>query len=99
LDDLTKERWFQLCQLAAVEQDPAKLIALVTEVNQLLEAEETERNKGRARQVESWKQTAESDQHQAKARQPYLSREHQSDATSKEPSKPLLGPDSFEESE
>jgi hypothetical protein len=99
LDDHTKERWFQLCELAAVEQDNAKLIALVTEINQLLEAEETDRNKGRARQIESWKQIAESDQHQTNARQPYLSREHQSDATSNEPSKPPLGSDSFEDSE
>ena len=99
LDDHTKERWFQLCQLASVEQDPVKLVALVTEINQLLEAEETERNEGRARQIESWKQTAESDQHQTNARQPYRSREHQSDATSNEANKRPLGSDSFEDSE
>ena len=35
-----KERWFQLAQLAAVEQDPDKLIALVQEINRLLEEKE-----------------------------------------------------------
>lgn len=35
-----KERWMQLCALAAVEQDPAKLIALVKEINRLLEEKE-----------------------------------------------------------
>ena len=32
-----KERWRELCEQASVEQDPARLIALVTEINQLLE--------------------------------------------------------------
>ena len=36
----TKERWFQLCEQAAVEQDPQKLLLLVEEINQLLEAKE-----------------------------------------------------------
>ena len=36
----TKERSFQLCQLAAVEQDPAKYLALVTEINRMLEENE-----------------------------------------------------------
>ena len=34
------ERWFQLCQQAAVEQDPDKLIALITEINDILENRE-----------------------------------------------------------
>jgi hypothetical protein len=37
------ERWYQLCQLAAVEPDPEKLMTLVTEVNLLLEAKESAR--------------------------------------------------------
>jgi len=41
MDDQTRERWFQLCQLASVEQDPEKLLALVIEINCLLEAKET----------------------------------------------------------
>ena len=31
-----KERWLELCALAAKEQDAGKLIALVTEINRLL---------------------------------------------------------------
>jgi len=34
------ERWMQLCEQAAVEQDPRKLIALVSEINDLLERKE-----------------------------------------------------------
>jgi len=34
------ERWMELCRQAAVEQDPAKLIALVTEILELLETKE-----------------------------------------------------------
>jgi hypothetical protein len=34
------ERWRELCQQAAVEQDASKLLRLVTEINQLLEAKE-----------------------------------------------------------
>jgi hypothetical protein len=35
-----KERWFQLCQQAAVEQDPVKLLGLITEINNILEEKE-----------------------------------------------------------
>lgn len=35
------ERWYQLCQLAAVEPDPEQLMKLVAEVNRLLEAKES----------------------------------------------------------
>jgi hypothetical protein len=31
-----KERWMELCELAAVEQDSKKLIALTQEINRLL---------------------------------------------------------------
>jgi hypothetical protein len=34
------EQWRQLCELAAIEQDPEKLLALVKEINRLLEAKE-----------------------------------------------------------
>jgi hypothetical protein len=30
------ERWMELCKLAAVEQDPKKLLALIKEINDLL---------------------------------------------------------------
>ena len=33
----TKERWQQLCEQAAVEQDPEKLLKLIEEINRLLE--------------------------------------------------------------
>ena len=36
----TKEHWTQLCQLAASEQDPDKLLALVKEINRMLEEKE-----------------------------------------------------------
>jgi hypothetical protein len=36
MDRETKERWLVLCEEAAVEQDPARLLALVTEINRLL---------------------------------------------------------------
>ena len=32
-----KPHWMKLCQQAAVEQDPKKLIKLVTEINRLLD--------------------------------------------------------------
>jgi hypothetical protein len=31
-----KERWKVLCEQAATEQDPVKLLKLITEINQLL---------------------------------------------------------------
>jgi len=42
-----KERWFQLAQLAAVEQDPEKLIVLVQEINRLLDEKEERLNQRR----------------------------------------------------
>jgi len=33
-----EERWKQLCAQAAQEQDPEKLVKLITEINRLLEA-------------------------------------------------------------
>jgi len=39
-----KERWLELCQQAAVEQDPKKLMALVTEINRLLQEKEQRLN-------------------------------------------------------
>ena len=37
----TTEPWFQLCQLAVVEQDPAKMLMLVQEISRLLKEKET----------------------------------------------------------
>jgi hypothetical protein len=39
------ERWQALCEQASTEQDPAKLLELVQEINLLLEAEETAKPK------------------------------------------------------
>lgn len=36
----TGERWRQLCEQAAVEQDTQKLVQLIREINELLEAKE-----------------------------------------------------------
>ena len=35
-----REPWMQLCAQAATEQDPDKLMALIAEINRLLEAKE-----------------------------------------------------------
>jgi hypothetical protein len=42
--DQAKERWMELCEQAAKEKDSAKLSALVTEINRLLD-EKTRRLK------------------------------------------------------
>ena len=36
----TGERWRRLCEQAAEEQDPQKLMKLIEEINQLLETKE-----------------------------------------------------------
>jgi hypothetical protein len=36
----TKERWLELCEQATVEQDTQKLMALIAEINRLLEEKE-----------------------------------------------------------
>jgi hypothetical protein len=40
MKDDPKERWLELCALAAKERDAGKLIALLTEINRLLEQKE-----------------------------------------------------------
>ncbi|HXM24350.1 MAG TPA: hypothetical protein VN948_24050 [Terriglobales bacterium] len=32
-----KQRWMELCELASEEQDPKKLVALIAEIDRLLE--------------------------------------------------------------
>jgi hypothetical protein len=34
---IDRERWFQLCEQAVIEEDPKKLFELVQEINRLLE--------------------------------------------------------------
>ena len=36
----TKERWLELCARAALEQDPKRLLDLITKINALLAAKE-----------------------------------------------------------
>ena len=40
MEGAVKERWMELCELAAKEQDSAKLMELVGEINRLLEDKE-----------------------------------------------------------
>ena len=40
-----REKWMELCELASTEQDPEKLLALVQEINRLLEAKQERLNK------------------------------------------------------
>jgi hypothetical protein len=39
-----KEEWMHLCEMAANEQDSEKLLALVKEINRLLEEKEARRS-------------------------------------------------------
>jgi hypothetical protein len=41
------ERWMKLCEQAANEQDPAKLLALVTEINRLFDEIDSRREKAK----------------------------------------------------
>jgi len=36
-----REHWMRLCEQAAIEQDPEKLMELVSEINRLLEEKES----------------------------------------------------------
>jgi hypothetical protein len=38
------ESWLELCELAAQEKDPTKLMALIAEIDRLLAADEDRRN-------------------------------------------------------
>jgi 7,8-dihydro-6-hydroxymethylpterin-pyrophosphokinase len=40
MESETKERWLELCGRAAAEQDPEKLIAMIHEIERLLEEKE-----------------------------------------------------------
>ena len=46
----TKERWMELCEQAAVEQDPDTMLKLMTEINRLL-FEKEERVKQRSVEI------------------------------------------------
>jgi hypothetical protein len=53
-----KERWQELCRLAAVEQDSEKLLALVQEINRLLD---DKRNRLLSKRPEASESKTESD--------------------------------------
>ena len=40
MEGAVKERWVELCELAATEQDSVKLIQLVEEINRLFDEKE-----------------------------------------------------------
>jgi len=40
----TKERWMELCEQAAVESDSQKLMALISEINRMLDSKMEERH-------------------------------------------------------
>jgi hypothetical protein len=48
-----KERWMQLCERAAVEQDSVKLMALVSEINRMLDEKEHRIKQQRAKTTEN----------------------------------------------
>lgn len=48
-----KERWMQLCEQAAVEQDEQKLMVLIQEINRLLEEKEQRLHRQPARPEEN----------------------------------------------
>jgi hypothetical protein len=43
-----KERWQKLCEQAAIEQDPERLMLLINEINQLLEEKDRRLRRQRA---------------------------------------------------
>jgi hypothetical protein len=48
-----RERWMELCEQAATEQDPEKLLSLTREINQLLEEKEQRIREEREHSIES----------------------------------------------
>ncbi len=48
-----KERWMRLCEQAALEQNPEKLMQLVVEINRLLEEKEQRLIRTSQQQAES----------------------------------------------
>jgi len=44
----TKERWMELCEQAAVESDSQKLMALISEINRMLDSKMEQQDEPRA---------------------------------------------------
>lgn len=49
----SRERWQKLCELAANEKDPERLMALIEEINELLLAKENRLQEQRTRETSS----------------------------------------------
>jgi hypothetical protein len=49
LQGKTKERWLALCEQAAVEQDPDRLLQLVQEIDRLLNEKQERLNQKRSK--------------------------------------------------
>ena len=47
-----KESWMQLCEQAAVEQDPRRLLELVQQINQMLEEKDQRLERERSARAE-----------------------------------------------
>ena len=47
MKDESKERWLELCERASKEQDPKKMLALMSEINRLLEQKEARLHQSR----------------------------------------------------
>jgi hypothetical protein len=47
MKDESKERWLELCVRASKEQDPQKMLALMSEINRLLEEKEARLHQSR----------------------------------------------------
>jgi hypothetical protein len=58
MENKTKERWLELCEQAAVEQDHDKLMQLVSEIDRLL-AEKEQRLKAKANKASGSKTSNE----------------------------------------
>ena len=61
MNNPSKERWFQLCQLASVEQDPEKLLALFVEIDNLPEKAEAGSESNRSGERRNGKKRPQSD--------------------------------------
>jgi hypothetical protein len=83
MEDQFTERWYQLCLLAAAENDPAKLLAMMTEINRLLtEKEQSLPQESRDEMRSMWRNIAreldrENDAKKTELNQALLDQEHQ----------------------
>ena len=51
MQNVTQERWRQLCEQASTEQDSEKLAELIKEINDLLEARKDQLSKANSRSL------------------------------------------------